>query len=189
MADNENEFENTFSYIDDENLRKHMWDALEFISDLLWVADNFSENNRNYFYKTSILYMVSIIESHIHFCIIKLWYKEYISKNWLYKNITVLFDCKETNLKIMSWNREKEIKNLDWNVDFYILNTFANKNAKIYNDWIYNKIEKVRKLRNQIHLMKLTDIDRKYSKKQLNEVFEIARELFKIIENKLISLS
>jgi hypothetical protein len=34
--------------------------------------------------------------------------------------------------------------------------------------------------------MKLEDIDRKYTKVQLDEVFEVSRELFKIIENKLV---
>jgi hypothetical protein len=33
--------------------------------------------------------------------------------------------------------------------------------------------------------MKLEHINRTYSKEQLNEVFNIARKLFKIIENKL----
>jgi len=33
--------------------------------------------------------------------------------------------------------------------------------------------------------MKLEDIDRKYTKEQVNESFEIARELFKIIEERV----
>ena len=85
----------------------------------------------------------------------------------------------------MSWKREKEIISINWSIDFNILNTFEYKIVKIYNEEMFKKIDKIRKLRNQIHLMKLEGIDRKYSKKQLDEVFEISRELFKIIENRL----
>jgi hypothetical protein len=35
--------------------------------------------------------------------------------------------------------------------------------------------------------MKLEDMDRKYSKEQVNDTFEVAKELFKIVENSLIS--
>jgi hypothetical protein len=51
---------------------------------------------------------------------------------------------------------------------------------------MFKSIDKIRKLRNQIHLMKLEDLDRKYSKKQLDDIFNISRKLFKIIENNLI---
>jgi hypothetical protein len=51
---------------------------------------------------------------------------------------------------------------------------------------MFKNIDKIRKLRNQIHLMKLEDLDRKYSKKQLDDIFKISGNLFKIIEQNLI---
>ena len=68
-------------------------------------------------------------------------------------------------------------------LDFNLLNSFAHKNAGIYDKLIFEKVDKVRKLRNQIHLMKLEN--KECSKSELNETFQLARELFKIIENKL----
>jgi len=186
MTEYNSKYESRFSYISDDNLRKHMWDAMEFIADLLFVSNNFPESNKNYFYKTCILYSASLIESHIHFCVLNSWFTEYRSNNWTYKNIKELHTCDDW-FKIMSWKREKDMININWNIDFNILNTFAYKTANIYNEDIFKKIDKVRKLRNQIHLMKLEDIDRKYTKEQLDEVFEISRELFKIIENKLVA--
>ncbi len=86
----------------------------------------------------------------------------------------------------MSWKRKKEKISINWNIDFNLLNTFAYKTAKIYDEKMFKNIDKIRKLRNQIHLMKLEDLDRKYSKKQLDDIFEISRDLFKIIEKNLI---
>jgi len=185
MTDYESKFEARFCYIKDDNLRKHMWDAMEFIADLLFVSNNFPESNKNYFHKTCILYTASLIESHIHYCVLENWFTEYQSKNFTYKNIKELHVC-DDGFMIMSWKREKEKISIKWNIDFNLLNTFAYKIAKIYDEKMFKNIDKIRKLRNQIHLMKLEDLDRKYSKKQLDNIFEISRDLFKIIENNLI---
>lgn len=184
MTENESIYENTFSYIDDENLRNHMLDALEFISNLIPVSKKFPDKEKNYFYKTCILHIASIIESHIHFCLLKLWFDKYQSKNWTYKNIRELYVCND-GIKIMSGVREKELIDLKWNIDFNLLNECAYKKAWLYNEDIFKKVDKIRKLRNKIHLMKLGDIDRKYTKEQLDEVFAIAGELFKIIKKKI----
>ena len=184
MTEYESKYESRFFYITDDNLRKHMWDAMEFIADLLFVSNNFPESNKNYFYKTCILYTASLIESHIHYCVLENWFEEYQSKIFTYKNIKELHIC-DDGFKIMSWKREKEKISINWNIDFNILNTFAYKTAKIYNEDMFKSIDKIRKLRNQIHLMKLEDLDRKYSKKQLDDIFEISRDLFKTIENNL----
>ncbi len=184
MTEYDSKYESRFSYIDDENLRKHMWDAMEFIANLLSVSKKFPESEKNYFYKTCILYAASIIESHIHYCVLKLGFIQYTSKDYTYKNVKVFHTC-DNDFCILSCIRKKEVIKINWHIDFNALNTFAYKTANIYNEDIFNKVDKIRKLRNKIHLMKLEDIDRKYSKSQLNEVFEIARELFKIIEEKL----
>lgn len=76
MPKYESMYEERFSYIDDDNLRKHMWDTLEFIVHILAISSKFPEKARNYFYKTCILYTASIIESQIHFCIKKMGHKE-----------------------------------------------------------------------------------------------------------------
>ncbi len=184
MTEYESKYESRFYYIDNDNLRRHMWDAMEFIANLLSVSKKFPEGERNYFYKTCILYTASLIESHIHYCVLELWFKQYQNKEYTYRCIKELHVC-DNWFKVMLWKREKENVDINWNIDFNLLNTFSYKTAKIYNEDIFNKIDKVRKLRNQIHLMKLEDIDRKYSKAQLNDVFDIARELFKIVEAKL----
>lgn len=181
----ENEYEARFSYINDDNLRKHMWDTLEFISNILSIADEFTEQEKNYFHKTAILYTASIIESQIHFCIKRMWYTEIENKKTReYKNVNIIYKDSNNKTEIMSCNRTRPITKLNWCVDFWLLNKFS-KEKWLYNETIFTEIEKTRKLRNKIHLMKLEDIDRKYTKKQLDGVFETARKLFKIIEHKL----
>ena len=76
MAEYESKYEARFFYIEDDNLRKHMWDAMEFIATLLFSSDILWKVNKNYFYKTCILYSASLIEAHIHFCILKAGFTE-----------------------------------------------------------------------------------------------------------------
>lgn len=180
MTEYESKYESRFSYIEDDNLRKHMWDAMEFISELLSISNKFPEDNKNYYYKTCILYTASLIESHIHYCVLKIWITEYKNSTYTYSNIRELHSCDDW-FKIMLWKREREMVSINWNIDFNLLNSIASKN-NIYDDTLKRKIDKVRKWRNQIHLMKLEDIDRKYSKNQLNDAFDIARDLFKVVE-------
>lgn len=188
MTQYEDEFEARFSYIDNDNLRKHMWDALKFITNIISIADQFSVQEKNYFYKTCILYTASIIESHIHFCLQKMGYTEIENKRIRdYKNVNVIYKDSNWDTEIISCNRKRPKSKLEGYIDFALLNTFS-KQEWLYNENLYWKIEKVRKLRNQIHLMKLENINRTYSTPELNEVFGTARELFKIIESKLTTI-
>jgi hypothetical protein len=72
-----------------------------FIVNLLSASDNFPKNDQDYFHKTCILYTASLIESHIHYCILENGFTEYRSKNYTYKNIRELHTC-DDGFKIMS---------------------------------------------------------------------------------------
>lgn len=44
-------------------------------------------------------------------------------------------------------------------------------------------------MRNKIHLIKLSDIDRTFKKETLDKTFDVARDLFKIVEDTLGGLT
>lgn len=179
----ENEYERSFYYIVDDTLRKHMWDALEFTSNILAISDKYTNKEKQYFYKTAIVYISSIVESQIHFCMIKRKYTTITNnKSREYKNINIMYEDKGNGTKIMSWDRERPIIDLEkWNVDFATLNDFA-FTTKLYGKRLFKRIDKMRKLRNKIHLMRLDDIDRKYTKAMLEYNFDTAWKLFSVVE-------
>jgi len=163
-----------------------MADALEFITDLLSIADQFPEKNKNHFHKTCILYTASLIEGHLNYCLLFLWYTEIVSKDWIYSQIkeSNIVDTSWNNVEILTGKREKRKIKLSWEVDFNALIDFAFK-QNIISESLKNDLHKVRKKRNQIHLMKLKDIDRRYSKQWVDEAFAIASKLFGVVEKKV----
>jgi len=185
MPKYESMYEERFSYIDDDNLRKHMWDTLEFIVHILAISSKFPEKARNYFYKTCILYTASIIESQIHFCIKKMGHKEIEKeKIWDYKNPKVIYKDSCNDTTIISCIRKRPKIPLNNSIDFKLLNEFSKK-IWLYGNNMYWEINKIRELRNQIHLMKLKHTHRIYPKEQLDQIFATTRELLKIIEERL----
>lgn len=182
----ESPYESRFYYIDNDVLRMHMADALEFIANLTSIADKFPEQSKNYFYKACILYTASLIESHINHCLIKFWFTEIHSKERIYSSTktTKVVDINWESVEIMTCKRERKKISLSWNIDFNLLIEFAKK------EWIIDeemraKLHKIRKKRNDIHLMKLENIDRWCSKQYLEKVFSVARSFFKLIEYKI----
>ena len=117
---------------------------------------------------------------------IELWNKTY-AWDWKYKDTKKLYEYEEDwkVIEVIWCKRFKEVKNFSDYTDFSVLNRFSCKQANLYWEELFNKIDKVRELRNKVHLMKLDDIDRKFTKKQMNEVFDTASEIFDVIKNKL----
>lgn len=185
----EDKYEERFSYIKDENLRKHMWDALRYVTENIILLEQWNHKLKwveSIFYKTCILYTSSIIEAHLNYCLIELWNETY-AWDWKYKDIKKLHSYQEDwkEIELIWCKRFKEIKKFTDYTDFSVLNKFSFRNAELYWEDLFDKIDKVRVLRNKVHLMKLEDIDRKFTKKQMNEVFDTASELFEVVKSKL----
>ncbi|MCH7974110.1 MAG: hypothetical protein IH949_09540, partial [Bacteroidetes bacterium] len=73
---------------------------------------------------------------------------------------------------------------LEGYVDFATLNKFCLDMAKIFNNELYRELEKVRKLRNKIHLKNLSEIDRKFSKKDVDKIAEIANKVLDVVKKR-----
>ena len=57
------------------------------------------------------------------------------------------------------------------------------KRCNLFNEQLFKKSEKLRKVRNKIHLATLAEIDNKYSQSDIDDVFEIAKDIINRIEN------
>jgi len=187
----EDKYEERFSYIKDSNLRRHMWDAFRFVYENIILLEQGNHNLKwveSIFYKTCILYTSSIIEAHLNYCLIELWNTTY-TWDWKYKDTNKLYRYEENwkDIEVIWCKRFKEIKKFTDYTDFAVLNKFSFRNANLYWEELYNKIDKVRWLRNKVHLIKLDDIDRMFTKRQMNEVFDTVSEIFDVVKTKLLS--
>lgn len=187
MKEYESKYESRFYYILDDSLRIHMADALEFISDLISISDNFPKQKRNYFRKTCILYTASLIESHLNYYIISSGHTHHQSNDRQYSNVkeSKINDENWDQINIITCKRTKKQIPFDWQVDLNLLIDYSEK-IELYDNDFWKELHKVRKMRNQIHLMKLQDIDRKCWMKKLNDTFSTSRKLFKMVEKELI---
>ncbi|MFA6520881.1 MAG: hypothetical protein WCT53_00645 [Candidatus Gracilibacteria bacterium] len=188
MKSHEDIFEKAFSYISDRVLRKHMCDALRGASELATISTKYPQPLKSVLLKTSIIYLGSIIEAALHFCVLKMGFKDY-GAEWSYKDCKVIYEITETAsqpfIQVVAGKRFKKKEKIDSFIDFAILNRLCRDEAKIYDGSLYEEIDKVRRLRNKIHLMKLSNLDRKYTVQQLNSVGNIAVKVLEIVENKL----
>lgn len=189
MKSYEDDFEKAFSYISNRTLRKHMGDALRGASELAIISTKYPQPLKSILLKTSIIYVGSIIEAALHFCVIELGFKSYSKGEWSYKDCKVIHEIKDMagqpHTQVIAGKRLKKEESIDGFIDFALLNAFCRDKAKIYDQSLYEEIDKVRKLRNKIHLMKLSHLDRKYTNAQLNYVAGIANKVLNIVEEKL----
>ena len=138
-------------------------------------------------FKTIVLYTASIIESIINYKLKELIKEGKIESSEImtieekYIHIADLytFPSKE---KICGVKKVKRYKQLDDKTIFLDLNKAA-KRCNLFNEQLFKKSEKLRKMRNKIHLAALTEIDNKYSQSDIDNVFEIAKDVIDRIEN------
>ena len=175
-------YEERFKYVEDKELRKHMWDAFRFVAYLL-VQLTLDPDFPDMIRKTCILYTWALIEANINYLLKTLWYIEYTSnKEWEYKNTEILKDDINGKTLFLA-NRNRKVLSLEW-WDFNLLNWFCKK-EELYWEQLFKEINYARKLRNKIHISNLEDIDRKVTDTQLNRVIDCAREVFKLVESKV----
>ncbi len=100
-----------------------------------------------------------------------------------YKNIHIIYEILVSPSQQIIWGiREKELKN--WKTwIFFNINRACLKRKVISRD-LFNQIDKVRKLRNKLHIGSLKEIEKTYSKKEIiyalkvfNQVIKKARSL------------
>ena len=189
MTKYEDQFEEKFAFINDHNLRKHLGDALRCSSKLSSITSKYPELIRSSLHKTIIIHLASIIEASLHYCVLKLGFKDF-EKDWKYININILhtFEANQKNphTEIISGKRLKKKEKLSGYIDFLQLNRFCLTTAKLYDKKVYDEIEVVRKLRNRIHLISLSGSDRAYNKKDLNSVAAMTKKVLDIVKKKVV---
>jgi len=175
--------ESVFYFVSDKTLKKQLAESLNFSLNLESLAKDHQEPMRSVFYKTIVVYMASIIEAVLYFCILQLGFTHY-RKDWIYKDIKLLYQVDENN-QVVAGKRVKKKARMKGYMDFGILNQFCKKQAKLYKEDVYKKVDKCRGLRNKIHLMKVSEWDEEFNNKTVESVAKTLLRVLKIVEKKL----
>ncbi|MBL7078464.1 hypothetical protein ISS42_02305 [Candidatus Shapirobacteria bacterium] len=187
MNSSEDHYEWRFSFVRNKTLKDHLGDALKCAVELTVIAKKYPPLIRSTFYKTSIIHLASIIEALLHYCANEMLGDTYEHPEWTYCNIKKLHEVEKDNfpkIQIIAGERYKKIYKLSRYIDFKVLNRLCLK-EKILNKKLYSKVEKIRNLRNKIHLFGLKSIDRKFQKRDVEFTSKIAYDILKTVENKL----
>lgn len=137
---------------------------------------------RSGYYKTAIILTASVVEA-LAFKILSKSTIEMPLMDWQCKNSALLseFYQSKNGCKLSLCERFRPVFKLERNTDFKKVNEVCLK-LKIFSKKFFEKIEKVRELRNKIHIQGLNNIDRSYTKKELEFVSSVMNELLNKIK-------
>lgn len=138
-------------------------------------------------FKTIILYTASIVESLLNYKL-----KELIKEGKIESSEIMAVEDKYIHIadlhiisskeKICGVKKVKKYKKLTDRTTFKDLNKVA-KNCNLFNERLFKKSEKLREMRNKIHLATLTEIDNKYLQSDIDNIFEITKDVINRIED------
>ncbi len=180
--------ENRFLFVKNEILRENISISMQYVIFLVSLEEEYELPGATTYsvFKTIILYTASIIESLISYRLKQMIKNNVVTNDKImgkeekYPEIKELYKISNTE-KICGVKKVIMRKKLSDNTMFQELNRAAKK-AGLFTYPLFEKAEKLKEIRNRIHLSGLTDIEDKYSKSDIIKVFEIAKSLIVRIE-------
>ena len=140
-------------------------------------------------FKDIIVHTAAIVESCIYYCLKtaiflnKIEEKDIMDIEW--KEITCKDLYKISGVeKVCGVIKRKQCESFEDSTQFITLNKAAFR-AKVFDKEEYDCAEKIRKIRNRIHLAALKETDDFYQKKDVNNVFDNAKKIIDKIEKYL----
>ena len=177
-----------FSFVGDNILRENIIINTQYVTFLRSLGNNYKLPRAATYsvYKTIILYTASIVESLINYKLKKLIKEGKIENNKImsmeekYIHIADLYNISSEE-KVCGIRKIKRHKKLVDETIFIDLNKAA-KRCGLFDRRLFKKSEKLRKMRNKIHLSALSNIDDRYSQEDIDNSFEIAKDVINRIE-------
>lgn len=189
------ELEGRFSFIDDTTLRLNVAISFQYIIFLIALLDELEAENTTVsssIHKDMIVQTAVIVESCIHHCLKKYIEAEKVKSanvmptDWETREHKKIYDISEDE-HICGAIRYKKTEHLTDRTQSVVVNKAAKK-AGILSETLFTKADKLRELRNKIHLSGLQTVDGSYNKSNSQEAFDIATAVIENIEKKLALL-
>jgi len=177
-----------FKFIDDDLLQDNISIAFQYIIFLLSFEKEyeFSGVIKYSIFKDIVLQTASIVEAIISYKLQslvkqkKIKIEDILEKEYEYKFLGKLYDISPTEI-ICGTIRTTIYPDIQNDTHFIKLNKVAKK-CGLFDNIIFEKADKLRKLRNRIHLAGLEKRDDGYSEEEVIESFDIANGIITRIE-------
>lgn len=183
--------EDDFSFISDAILRVNTTIAFQYVIFLVSLLEEYQLPGPVIYsvYKNIILYIASITEGCINFCLKQMIEEGIVENkdimNWEWKKKINKIICKlKGEKRVCGVLEHKSYKKLTNKTNFLDLNRIA-KRAGLFNDALFNDAETIRNKRNKIHLAGLGVIDDMYKKKDIVDTLNSFRNIIEKIKVKL----
>lgn len=165
-----------FPFVDNDTLRSNLDTAIQHVAELVTVADTYNKILSSSFRKTIIINTAAIIEALL------LWKlkkevkatKIELSGEWKFYDVRILHKISALE-EVVGAKRRKEKKELN-RLDFVYIIDLCVKH-KIVTEQLSKELHKVRKLRNRQHIGGLAEVEKEYTKEDLNVVFGVAEKV------------
>jgi len=172
-----------FDFVDNETLRENLSINTQYIVFLvsLELELKLPGGIECSLFKNIIIYCASIVESLINYKLQKLLKEKrttnerLLKKSKKYKNEKMLYKISEHE-KVCGVIAEEVCLKISDDTQFIDLNK-ASKRCGLFDDKLFKQAEDLRKMRNKIHLKGLKKIDNQYSKKDINKIFLIMKNI------------
>ncbi len=165
----------SFVFIQDEVLRENINHAFDHIQDLLALSESKTYKERSLLVsslrKTIIIHIASIIEA------ILLWKLEQVCESekielvndWRYLDINIIYTINDSD-EIIAGRRKKDKRKIS-KLDFSKIADLCYKHKIISTTGLFKRIKKVREIRNRQHLGGLKELEKIYTRRDLEYCF------------------
>jgi hypothetical protein len=179
---------NRFSFIKNEILKENIAINMQYIVFLLSLEEEYELPGAVTYssFKTIIVLTASIVESLIHYKLDeliksnKIKEEDVTEKEKKYTDCKILHKISDTE-QICGIKKTTKAKRLSHDTNFVDLNNTA-KRSGLFTDDLFRKSDKIRIARNRLHPYGLKEVDNKYSKKDINNIFSMAEAIIKRIQ-------
>lgn len=182
-------FEQRFSFVEDDTLRKNIAIVLEYIIFLVGIVEetNQKELIRSSLYKDMFVCLGTIIEACLFYVLMEHVRMNAVKKSnvfgveWKIQKEGLIFQ--ETKKKRIRYVIE-QVRDVEMRKDFVEINRACLRGG-ILSRKEFEMAESIRDARNKIHVSGLKDIENTYSKSDLDHFFGKANRLIDAVEHKL----
>jgi hypothetical protein len=178
-----------FPFVKNEILKENIAINMQYVAFLYSLDDEYELPGavRYSVFQTIVLFTASIIESLINYKPRELKEEGRIKNDDIMKvedKYTHIVDIYKVSVdeKICAARKKKKYRKLEDDTTFNDLN-YAAKKCKLFDKDMFEKAEMLRSMRNKIHLTALSKEEDEYTRKDMDNVFGIAKDIIQSIQN------